>query len=42
MQPAFEVFINGIAGVFIGLSVLYVAIKINKFLAGRKRVEKEQ
>ena len=42
MQGAFEVFINGISGVFIGLSVLYVAIKINKFLAGREVVKKEQ
>ena len=41
MQVALEVFINGISGVFIGLGVLYVAIKINKFLAGREVVKKE-
>ena len=36
MQAALEVFVNGISGVFIGLAVLYVAIKINKLLAGRE------
>ena len=43
MQPAaFEIFINGISGVFIGLSVLYVAIKINKLLAGRAPDKKDE
>jgi len=42
MQPAFEIFVNGISGVFIGLSVLYAAIKINKLLAGREADKKEQ
>ena len=41
MQAAFDIFVNGISGVFIGLTVLYVAIKINKLLAGRKPDEKE-
>ncbi len=41
MQAAFEIFLNGITGVFIGLSVLYVAIKINKLLAGREPGKKE-
>lgn len=41
MQPAFEVFLNGISGVFVGLTVLYAAIKINKLLAGRTPTEKE-
>ena len=41
MQAAFEIFINGISGVFIGLSVLYAAIKINKLLAGREPDKKE-
>jgi len=42
MQAAFEVFINGISGVFIGLAVLYAAIKINKLLAGREQARKEE
>jgi hypothetical protein len=42
MQAAVEIFLNGIAGVFIGLAVLYVAIKINKLLAGREVAKKEE
>jgi len=42
MQAAFEIFVNGISGVFIGLSVLYVAIKLNTLLAGREPDKKEQ
>ncbi len=42
MQAAFEIFVNGISGVFIGLSVLYAAIKLNKLLAGREPDKKEQ
>jgi len=42
MQAAIEIFINGISGVFIGLTVLYVAIKLNKLLAGREPDKKEQ
>jgi hypothetical protein len=41
MQAAFEIFLNGISGVFIGLSVLYAAIKLNKILAGREPDKKE-
>ena len=41
MQAAFEIFLNGITGVFIGLTVLYVAIKINGLLAGREPDRKE-
>lgn len=41
MQAAFEIFLNGITGVFLGLTVLYVAIKINKLLAGRESDKKE-
>ena len=41
MQAAIEIFLNGIAGVFIGLTVLYAAIKINKALAGREPANKE-
>jgi len=42
MQAALEIFVNGISGVFIGLSVLYAAIKLNKLLAGREPDKKEQ
>ena len=42
MQAAFEIFVNGISGVFIGLSVLYAAIKLNKLLAGQEADKKEQ
>jgi hypothetical protein len=42
MQPAYDVFINGISGVFIGLAVLYAAIKINKLLVGREAAKKEE
>ena len=41
MQAAIEIFVNGISGVFIGLTVLYAAIKINKMVAGRQAPEKE-
>jgi hypothetical protein len=42
MQAAIEVFLNGISGVFIGLAVLYAAIKINKLLAGQEVAKKEE
>lgn len=42
MQAAFEIFVNGIFGVFIGLTVLYIAIKLNKLLAGREVAKKEE
>ena len=42
MQAAYEVFFNGISGVFIGLAVLYAAIKINKLVAGREVAKKEK
>ncbi len=41
MQEAVQIFVNGISGVFIGLAVLYVAIRINKLLAGREPDKKE-
>ena len=41
MQAAIEIFLNGISGVFIGLTVLYAAIKINKLLAGREAAKKD-
>ncbi len=33
-ESAFSVFINGIAGVFAGLGVLYVTMKLGAWLAG--------
>ena len=42
MQAAVEIFLNGIAGVLIGLAVLYVAIKVNKLLAGREVAKKAE
>jgi hypothetical protein len=42
MQAAIEIFVNGISGVFIGLTVLYAAIKIIKLLAGREAEKKEE
>jgi low affinity Fe/Cu permease len=35
MNTAFDVFINGIAGVFTGIAVLYVMMKILAITAGR-------
>ena len=42
MQAAIEVFVNGILGVFIGLSVLYAAIKIITLVVGREPEIKEE
>lgn len=42
MHSAFDIFLNGISGVFIGLTVLYAAIKINKVLMGREAPEKKE
>jgi uncharacterized membrane protein len=42
MQAAIEVFYNGIFGVFLGLAVLYAAIKVNKLTAGREPDKKEE
>jgi len=41
MHEAVEIFVNGISGVFVGLGMLYVAIKINKVMAGRAAAKKE-
>lgn len=38
MNTAFDVFINGIAGVFTGIAVLYVMMKILAVTAGRQAV----
>ena len=42
MQAAIEIFINGIFGVFMGLAVLYAAIKANTLLASRETEKKEK
>lgn len=42
MQAAIEIFLNGISGVFIGLAVLYVAIKVIRFAAGREPDKKKE
>ena len=42
MPTAFGVFLNGISGVFIGLAVLYGAIKVNKFVARRTQAKAEE
>lgn len=42
MQAAIQIFFNGILGVFTGLTVLYVAIKVNTLLAGREPDKKEE
>jgi len=41
MELAIEVFLNGIFGVFMGLAVLYGAIRLNKVLNGRVPEEKD-
>jgi len=41
MQAAIEIFLNGILGVFAGLAMLYVAIKIIRLAVGREPDSKE-
>ena len=41
MNPALEVFVNGIGGVFAGMGMLYVAIKLLALVPDRKEAEKE-
>ena len=41
MEAATEIFLNGIFGVFMGLAVLYGAIRLIRALAGRNPEEKE-
>ena len=41
MQAAIDVFINGIAGVFAGITVLYIAIRLNSLIAGREASKQE-
>ncbi len=40
MQAALEVFANGILGVFAGIAVLYIAIRLNAHIAGYKADKK--
>jgi len=42
MQAATGIFLNGIFGVFMGLAVLYVAIKLIKLAAPRQPEKKEE
>lgn len=39
MSDAVDIFLNGIAGVFIGISVLYIAIRLNAFFCSLKKDE---
>ena len=41
MSQALEVFVNGISGVFAGIAVLYIAIRLNSAFAGRETGKKE-
>jgi hypothetical protein len=42
MQAATGIFLNGIFGVFVGLTVVYIAIKLIKFAAPRQPEKKEE
>lgn len=42
MEAPIEIFFNGIVGVFLGLAVLYAAIKISKLLIGREPDKTEE
>ena len=42
MQAAIEIFLNGISGVFIGLGVLYVTIKLIGFAASPEPDKKKE
>jgi len=35
MEEAFKVFVNGFAGVFCGMAILYLVIKLLSFAAGK-------
>ena len=41
MREALEVFINGIIGVYAGLFVLYLAIKLNKLVDRSQASDKD-
>ena len=42
MAGAVEIFLTGITGVFIGMTVLYCAIKLNALVAERFPAKKEK
>ena len=42
METAISLFINGFAGVFAGMGVLYLAMKANTFLAAASSGESEK
>lgn len=42
METPLSVFINGISGVFAGMAVLYLAMKLNALAAGAPPTETEK
>ena len=42
MDEALNVFLNGLTGVFVGITVLYIAIRINAMISGREPDKKEE
>lgn len=42
MEQALEVFINGIGGVFAGIAMLYISIRVISLVAGRRTEDKEE
>ena len=42
MEQALEVFINGIAGVFAGIAMLYVSIRVIALISDRRAEDKEE
>lgn len=41
MNPAINIFLNGIAGVFIGITVLYIAIRLNAYFCSLKKEDSD-
>jgi hypothetical protein len=41
MEDAFNVFLNGIAGVFVGVSILYITIRVSAYIIGRAPEKRE-
>ena len=42
MEQALEVFFNGIGGVFAGIGMLYLSIRLISLVAGRQAEDKEE
>ncbi len=42
MEQALEVFFNGIGGVFAGIAMLYLSIRLISLMADRKAEDKEE